>query len=244
MSGAQSAIDVGVLECDHVLDQFHDISGDYSDMFQGLLATATPQLQLHTYDVVAGDLPDPNRHPAWLITGSRWSVFDAEPWIADLLEFIRTVAAGTQRLVGICFGHQAIAHALGGATTRSDRGWGVGIHTTEITQSRDWMQPPRDRLRLIMSHQDQVTAVPNTATVLARTEHCDVAMLEVGDRLLGIQGHPEYSTQYAVEVLESRRDRIPHELVEAARATFTDEADGAVASEWIARYLGRAASRS
>ncbi|MPZ74128.1 MAG: hypothetical protein GEU74_13010 [Nitriliruptorales bacterium] len=240
MSTDDPRISVGVLECDHVPDQLRDIAGDYSDMFRGLLAGATPPLELVTYDVVAGELPDPARHPAWLITGSSYSVFDDEPWIGDLLGFIREVHAGDQRLVGVCFGHQAIAHALGGSSARSERGWGVGVHAADVVEPRPWMQPPADHLRLVMSHQDQVLAVPDNATVVARTEHCDVAMFEVGDRLLGIQGHPEYTTEYAAAVLETRLDRIPHDLVAAARTTFSDQTDAAAVSEWIARYLGQA----
>lgn len=152
------------------------------------------------------------------------------------------LANATSRLVGVCFGHQAIAHALGGATARSNRGWGVGIHAADIVRTRRWMQPRREQLRLVMSHQDQVVAVPQNATVLARTQHCDVAMLEIGDRLLGIQGHPEYTTEYARALLETRLDRIPHELAVAARATFSDDTDAVPVSEWIARFLGQAES--
>jgi GMP synthase-like glutamine amidotransferase len=243
VTGAAAPVQVGLLECDHVGEQLRDIGGDYSDMFRGLLANATSRLELVPYDVVAGELPDdPARHPAWLITGSSYSVFDDERWISELLDLIRRVNAGGQRLVGVCFGHQAIAHALGGATARSNRGWGVGIHAADIVRTRRWMQPRREQLRLVMSHQDQVVAVPQNATVLARTQHCDVAMLEIGDRLLGIQGHPEYTTEYARALLETRLDRIPHELAVAARATFSDDTDAVPVSEWIARFLGQAES--
>jgi GMP synthase-like glutamine amidotransferase len=234
-------IDVGLLECDHVTDELHAVAGDYSDMFRGFLSGATPHIELHTYDVAAGELPDdPTRHAAWLITGSRYSVFEDLPWIAELLAFIRKAHDAHIRMIGVCFGHQAIAHALGGETQRSERGWGVGIHALDVVQNRPWMQPPQQHLKMIMSHQDQVIALPTGATVLGRSEHCDVAMFEVGDRMLGIQGHPEYSTTYAAAALETRLDLIPHELVVAARATFSHQTDAAAVSEWIARFLGQA----
>lgn len=233
-------LQVGLLECDHVVDGLRDIGGDYSDMFRGLLASAMPQLELVSYDVCGGAVPDPSRHHAWLITGSARSVFDDDPWIEQLLDFIRGVHSGDQRMVGVCFGHQAIAHALGGTAARSEQGWGVGVHPVDVVVKRPWMQPPADQLRLVMSHQDQVLALPPQATVLAQTEHCEVAMLEVDGRLLGIQGHPEYSNEYAAALLETRTDRIPQDLVAAARTTFTDQTDAATASEWIARYLAGA----
>lgn len=240
-----ATLEVGLLECDHVGEQLRSIGGDYADMFRGLLAGAAPHLELVAYDVVGGDLPDdPGRHHAWLITGSSYSVFDDEPWIAGLLDFIRAVDAGNQRLVGVCFGHQAIAHALGGATARSERGWGVGVQTLDVAETRPWMHPARKHLRLVMSHQDEVVALPPNATVLAEAECCGISMFEIGDRLLGIQGHPEYTTAYAAALLETRLDRIPPDLATAARATFSGDPDAAVASEWIARYLGQAAARS
>lgn len=234
-------LQVGLLECDHVGEPLRGIGGDYADMFRGLLAGVQPQLELVAYDVVAGELPDdPAQHPAWLITGSSFSVFEDEPWIVRLLDFIRMVQAGTQCLVGICFGHQAIAHALGGATARSPRGWGVGIQTVRVRNPRPWMHPLQQQLRLVMSHQDEVAALPPGAMLLADADCCGISMFEVGDRLLGIQGHPEYSTEYAAALLDTRIDRIPDELVVAARATFGSQTDAVVISEWIARYLGQA----
>ena len=242
MTPDSGPFEVGLLECDHVGGPLREIGGDYSDMFRGLLSGAAADLELVTYDVADGRFPDdPARHPAWLITGSSYSVFDYEPWIGRLLDFIRAVHAGGQRLVGVCFGHQAIAAALGGSAARSDRGWGVGVHAMDVLTTRDWMQPPQQQVRLVMSHQDEVLSVPPGATVLGQAQCCGIAMFEHGDRMLGIQGHPEYSTEYASALLETRLDRIPAELVEAARTTFTDQTDATVISEWIARFLGQSA---
>jgi GMP synthase-like glutamine amidotransferase len=170
-------IEVGLLECDHVAPHLLEIGGDYADMFAAAFARHAPHVRFVRYDAVGGHLPeDPRVHDAWLVTGSRWSVYDDEPWIAALLGFIRRVDAAGGVLVGVCFGHQAIAHALGGQTTRSERGWGVGVHEAALTARRPWMDADgAAAFGLLMTHQDQVRRLPPGASVLACSDHCEVA---------------------------------------------------------------------
>ena len=233
-----TTLEVGLIECDHTTPHLRDVAGDYADMFRALFAGHAPGIELVTYDAVGGGLPaGAAQHDAWLVTGSRHAVYDDLAWVSDLLAFIREVHAGSQRLVGICFGHQAIAQALGGETAPSERGWGVGAHRARIVQSRDWMQPRLDEMRLLMSHQDQILRLPPNATVLATSEHCEVSMFEVDGRLLGIQGHPEFTAPYAAALLDARADRIRPDVVAAAQATFSAETDGGTVARWISRYL-------
>lgn len=236
-----SEISVGLLECDHVSPHLLHIGGDYADMFRSLFARHAPQVSLVGYDVIGGAIPeDPGEQDAWLITGSRHSVYDDLPWVRRLLDFIRQVDAAGGAMVGICFGHQAIAHALGGETARSDRGWGVGVHAASVVEQRPWMEPPDPEVRLLMTHQDQVVGVPEGATVLGCSAHCEVSMFELDGRMLAIQGHPEFTPAYASALLDDRLDRIPAGVVAAARDTLAHRTDEALVARWIATFLERA----
>ena len=134
----------------------------YPAMFETLLA---PHLPGWTYQSVAlsrgQTLPDPAGLDAILITGSPAGVYDDVPWMTSLMDFIRWAANAQVPQIGICFGHQAIAHALGAKVAKSDKGWGIGRHVYDVIAAPSWMRaPPPDTFSLGVSHQDQVLPLP------------------------------------------------------------------------------------
>ena len=231
---------VGLLECDHVDEGLRSVDGDYRDMFTHLMAPH--RLELVPVDARNGELPETaSDFDAYLITGSRASVYDDEPWIDDLSAFVRDVADAGAPLVGICFGHQLLAHALGGEVRKAETGWGVGPHEVTIEAPEPWMEPGPLRPRLQYMHQDQVVRLPEGGQVIGASDHCPVAMLRVGDRLLGMQAHPEFSTAFVEALLDARVDRIEADRVAAARrdlGTPTD-ADALAVASWMAAWLRR-----
>ncbi len=113
--------------------------GNYPSMFARMLG---PEFQVETFDVQAGELPaDPAAHGAYLITGSPAGVYDPLPWIAPLSDFIR--AANASKMVGICFGHQVMAEALGGHVVKSEKGWGAGLQHYSVVRAERWMDRAR-----------------------------------------------------------------------------------------------------
>ena len=237
---AERPLSVALLECDHVDPEVRHVAGDYGDMFAHLFSTHAPEVVLDHVDVVGGaPLPDLRAHDGIVISGSRRSVDDDLPWIHDLAKLLVGAHEAEIPVIGICFGHQLIAQALGGRVDRAPVGWGVGVHRATVTAPRPWMTPSADGFDLLVSHQDQVTAVPAGGTVLATSEHAPVAAFEVGS-LLGFQGHPEFVADYADALMARRVERIGMEAIERARATLTRPTDHAIVARWISRFFGDA----
>ena len=138
---------LGILQTDQVRAEFRDEFGDYPDMFTQLLQTAALQLgialSVRNYWIQGGEQPpELGECDAYLITGSRDSVYDELPWIEELSDLIRRLHAQRRPMVGICFGHQLIAQCLGGKTEAASGGWAVGVHTSRVVDPQAWMQPP------------------------------------------------------------------------------------------------------
>ena len=236
MSGRPTT--VGLLECGHVADRFRAVDGDYADMFGALFAAHVPEVALRPYDVEAGELPSgPDACDAWLCSGSRHSVYDDLDWIAPLSGFVRSVADAEVPFVGICFGHQLVAHALGGRVAKADTGWGAGVHQVEVDRVAPWMVPPAATVALQFMHQDQVEQLPAGGVCLGRAEHCPVALLQVGPAMVGIQAHPEFSSAYVDALLADRVELIGAARTAAARAALARPTDEATVARWIGRVL-------
>ena len=214
---------IGLLECDHVDDRYASIGGDYFDMFASLL----PMADLVRYDVINGEIPaSPDECDGWVATGSRHSVYDDLDWIKQTGAFVGRVHEARAPFVGICFGHQLLAHFTGGRTEKA-AGWGVGAH--DIVSGAP--------ARLLYMHQDQVVALPADSVVLGSTDHCPNGVIQVGDTMLGIQAHPEFPGEYVEALLHAREERIGHDVVEQALASLDAPRDEPTAVEWMLRYL-------
>ena len=236
---------VGLLECDHVEGRVANVPGGYREMFKALLEPHVADLAFRYYDACHGVLPAaPGECDAYICSGSRYSVYDERDWIAPLSGFLRKLREARVPFVGICFGHQMLAQALGGQVARAPQGWGVGVHEMSILGKEAWMRPDQPACRLQYMHGDQVLKLPPDAKVLARSEHCEVAMFRVGETMLGIEGHPEFSGAFNGALIRARRDRIGHETADRALAGVNGPTDSSVVGKWIAEFLGRPGEKS
>ena len=139
---------IGLLECDHVADKFVAISGTYPEMFAALL----PEVEFQLYDVCNGEFPQSvDECDAYTSTGSKFSVYDEIDWILQLKDFVFQLYKNDKKFIGVCFGHQIMAEALGGKVLKSEKGWNVGIHPFEIALKENWMDPFQQNLNLLSS---------------------------------------------------------------------------------------------
>jgi GMP synthase-like glutamine amidotransferase len=229
---------IGLLECDHVLERFRHIAGDYREMFAALLNRHAPRVSLQYFDVCNGEFPPSlDACDAYLTTGSRFSSYDDVDWIHTLKNFMRRIHEAKKPFVGVCFGHQLVAEALGGKVARADAGWGVGVHNIEVIRPELWMRPEQSSCELQYMHQDQVERLPEDCVVIGRSDHCPVAMFRAGDSTLGIQAHPEFPKAYSEALLLDRVERIGEERVKAALASLEQPTDESIVAKWIVEFL-------
>ena len=217
-----------------------DQHDDYPTMFARLVGGADAELTFSTVSPAKGEtLPDPTELDAILITGASVGVYDPEPWMPGLMDFIRGAAAAKIPQVGICFGHQAIAQAMGGEVAKSGKGWGVGRHAYELTQTPNWMGEDAPQSFAIMaSHQDQVLQRPAGSQVIARSDFTPNAALEyTAAPIISFQGHPEIENAFAHAMIGARLGNpITIDEVEAAQATLETPHDNPLVGQWLARF--------
>lgn len=228
---------LGILKTDAVRPEWVPEFGEYPDMFMTLLSEANPELEFAVYDVQQGEYPaDIHEVDAYLMTGSKSSVYDDEPWIEDLVEFVRKLHDERKKLVGICFGHQMVAQALGGKTEKSPKGWGVGLHTHTFSEQPEWHDGDLD-LDILVSHQDQVVDLAEGANVLAGSEFCENAVTQLGDHILTFQGHPEFIPAYSREIMNLRREMIGETAYSGGMASLSGTHQGNRVARWINNFL-------
>ncbi|TXH70196.1 MAG: type 1 glutamine amidotransferase [Thiothrix sp.] len=231
---------IGILETGRPPEELKSAYGSYADMFKRLLGTADSSFEFKVYPVLDNQLPThPQECAAWLVTGSRHGVYENLPWMLQLQDFIRAVWQAQVPMIGICFGHQIIATALGGRVEKSSKGWGVGLQAYKVQKPQAWLGEQSTVIFNAM-HQDQVVELPANAEVFASSEFCEYAGLVYGGRILTFQGHPEFSTEYEEQLLNLRRGSvIPNPVADAALSGLKngDLKPEAESGQWMANFL-------
>lgn len=244
-TGRSDRITVGLLLCDHLDDDAAAVAGDYPVLFPAAFAPYGIDLRVH--EVALGELPDrTDECDAWMTSGSRRSADEDEGWIVETAAFIARLAEERRPHAGICFGHQLTARALGGEVARAEVGWGVGGRTFDVVDPAPWMEPAPDRFTLLMSHRDQVSRLPDGATLVATSAYCPVGAYRVEDHVFCVQGHPEFVPGLSAHLMERRRAIIGEDVVEAGLASLEPPApalDQDLVARWIADFYRHALGR-
>jgi len=224
---------IGILETGRPSGALAD-HGSYPQLFERLLAAEARDFTFRTYAAVDGEVPDdPHACEAWLVTGSRHGAYERLAWMLKLEELMRRAVAAHVPVIGICFGHQILAQALGGKVVQSDKGWGFGLMDYQVKDG------PTDNLTLSALHQDQVIEVPDGGRVLGGSDFCPNAIIAYGDTALSFQGHPEFDISWMRVAAEHRMKGLaPDAVVAAAEASFdAKRSDSPIVAKWIVQFL-------
>ncbi len=230
---------LGILQADSVMEQFQAEYGNYSGMFERVLAMEGAPIRFSSYVVQAGELPAIDVCDAYLITGSRHSVYDDLPWIRDLVAFVEAALLANKKIIGICFGHQLIAHYFGGETRVADKGWGVGVQTSRVETQESWMEPPLGEFALLCSHKDQVIKLPDGATSFAASEFCPCAGFVWNDLVLTFQGHPEFTKSYSAALMQMRNEVLGPETFAGGMESLDEDTHEGTIAHWIVNFLAQ-----
>ena len=213
--------------------------------FTALLQSVRPDWTTQVFAVKDGDFPtDLAAFDGVMITGSPASVHDPDPWVEDLLALIRHVVAARQPLFGACFGHQAIALALGGQVGPNPGGWVFGRTQTQVTTPAPWMVPLPPQTGLYAAHVEQVTALPADARILTTSPECPVGGFAMGAHVYTTQYHPEMTPAFIAALIDHLADDKPAEVITRARASLTKPADTQPFAESIARFFEQAKAKA
>ncbi len=206
---------LGILETGRPPEEMAAHFPTYVQMFTEMVSATAPQdWDYRAFTPMDGELPpSPTACDAWLITGSKFGAYEDHTWIHALIDFLRSAYDAKVPMVGICFGHQVLAQALGGRVAKSDKGWGVGTNRYSWTDNKpDWLAGTElaDRADFAIQafHQDQIIDLPPDAHVLAQSDFCPNAALAYGDQVVSFQGHPEFSAEFVGELIRVRRESM------------------------------------
>lgn len=236
---------IAILQTDTVRPKFAVTYGQYPQMFASLLRQVEPALEVESFDVEHMEYPATlDGYDAFLITGSRASVYEDLPWIGRLEDFVRQLHQQRRIIIGICFGHQLVAQALGGKTEKAAVGWGVGVHAAHWYQRPDWACGADDDFRLLVSHQDQVTQPATGSAVLAGSDFCPNAVCQIGDHILTFQGHPEFVIGYSRDLLQMRSEQLGEAVYQAGMKSLQESTNEREVARWIIAFIKRGTEKN
>ncbi|WP_298861316.1 type 1 glutamine amidotransferase [uncultured Sulfitobacter sp.] len=217
---------IGILRTGHSPEELTESLGNYDEMFEQLLDGN--DFEFETFSIVDGEFPSgADAADGWLITGSKHGAYEDHAWIPPLENLIRDVHSTGKPMIGVCFGHQIIAQALGGKVEKFAGGWSVG--RTEYT----FEGKP---VALNAWHQDQVVELPKDARVVGASDFCANAMLAYGDNIWTVQAHPEFPAKFIDGLIKTRgKGVVPDDQLNAATAALSQPID----NEGIAAHMAQ-----
>lgn len=195
-----------VLLCAEDSDYVKKRYGGYYGVFVEMLAEDGEAWEV--FKVANGEFPDDDEianFDGFVITGSCNDAHGNDVWICKLIALLKKLDSLNKKVLGICFGHQILSRALGGKTGRAISGWDIGVTAIHLSSSTSTLFSSLNiptTLSVIECHQDEVRELPPEAEVIAWSEKTGVEMFRYGDHMMGIQGHPEYTKDILLHLID------------------------------------------
>ncbi|MEP3349122.1 MAG: type 1 glutamine amidotransferase [Marinomonas sp.] len=232
---------IALLLCDESNSELLSEFGGYRNMFLDVInetdeLTVFPiYLSTNEHGDIEQSFPKVEQFDGFIVSGSKAGVYEDLPWIAPLFACICDIVAANKKLLGVCFGHQAIACALGGSVSKSEKGWGIGHYQNE------WCHPPANKigwqkgqaLNLLVFHQDQVDVLPEGFEVCAKSDFTPYFVTQYKNQILTTQGHPEMSSQYILGLCHMLEETVGSDVAKAGRESLLEEDDTADFRQFI-----------
>lgn len=214
------------------------------EMFEDLLRPLRPDWQFTGFDLTENVFPDDlDRFDGVIVTGSPASVNDNAPWIERMMALIREIEARRLPMFGACFGHQAIAKALGGSVDANPSGWQIGHTVTGFSPAKPWLEGAGE-IGLYAAHKEQVTVLPSRAHILSKSAQCPVGAFAIGDHVFTTQYHPEMTPVFIDALIEEMADELGQPVTDRARETLRSQAETARFAGWLVGFFEHAASHA
>ena len=212
---------------------YHNIKldyGDFEDWFSRELEKHGVETRI--FDVREGQYVDDEPVDGLVITGSSSSVCtDPADWVAPLLDNLQQLMNRNLPMLGVCFGHQALAAASGGKVEKHPRRRELG--TTELFLTPDGKESLlfnglTSPFYAQETHEDVVTSIPEDCgyKVLAENEHNRFQSVQYSDVIYSTQFHPEISAEVMKEYIKVYANRSDepekvHSILENVRESST-----------------------
>jgi GMP synthase (glutamine-hydrolysing) len=213
-SGAKPLL---VVKCGSTLPALREARGDYEDWILAGMGVARDEARVAA--VAEGeDLPAPQEIAAVVLTGSSAMVSERAPWSERTAAWLRGAVAGGLPVLGICYGHQLLAHALGGRVARNPRGREIGcvdVETLPAARGDALLGALPERLCVHATHVESVLELPAGARLLAASQQDAHQAFAIAKRVWGVQFHPEFDAGVIRGYLEARRELLAREGLDA-----------------------------
>lgn len=200
-----------IVQTGHAPDPLRARFGDFDHWFR--LGLRVPPARLRRVDVQAGEtLPPPHMFAGAVITGSAAMVTEQARWSEDTAAWIRTAMDARLPLFGVCYGHQLMAHALGGRVGVLPGGREIGDRTVNLAAASHPLFA--DLPNAWPAHHTHVQAVldaPPGATVLATSARDPHQALAYSEHAISTQFHPEFSVDIMRSYIQRRSDVLRSE---------------------------------